>query len=308
MRIPANILSSCGALPVNGCLHRGAIFEPRPLPGISLRLKATRGWSCGVSILGDSGGKLCNWGKKVTGARASAFEDGNMGADVRRKRKVVEHICLLKAKEDLSEDQEKVMLDYIYTIQYYMRGVVAISLGRICDQNPECYTHAIFMRFQTKDDLANFYKNSFYLGILKEHVMPYCHGLINLDYESEVEDDILPIFRKGEEFNYGVELVLVLSFIRSSLGEAAEDAMTSLDNLAVVFPSLIVQITKGPNMNTDSTEYTHGGVIRFRSSDAFEMFLNSPQFNTMWRSKFQPIIVKAVSVHFPVDPIGTELM
>lgn len=32
-------------------------------------------------------------------------------------------------KEDLSEEQEKDMLDYLYTTQYQMRGIIAISLG-----------------------------------------------------------------------------------------------------------------------------------------------------------------------------------
>lgn len=44
-------------------------------------------------------------------------------------RKVVEHVCLLKAKENLSEEEEKNMLDYLYTSQYQMRGIVAISVG-----------------------------------------------------------------------------------------------------------------------------------------------------------------------------------
>lgn len=44
-------------------------------------------------------------------------------------RKVVEHVCLLKAKDDLSEEEENDMLDYLYTTQYQMGGVVAISLG-----------------------------------------------------------------------------------------------------------------------------------------------------------------------------------
>lgn len=44
-------------------------------------------------------------------------------------RKVVEHICLLKAKKDLSEEEENDMLDYLYTSQYQMGGIVAISLG-----------------------------------------------------------------------------------------------------------------------------------------------------------------------------------
>ena len=44
-------------------------------------------------------------------------------------RKIVEHVCLLKAKHDLSEEEENDMLDYLYTTQYQMGGVVAISLG-----------------------------------------------------------------------------------------------------------------------------------------------------------------------------------
>lgn len=42
----------------------------------------------------------------------------------------MEHVCLLKAKQSLlSEEKEKDMLDYLYTSQYQMRGIVAISVG-----------------------------------------------------------------------------------------------------------------------------------------------------------------------------------
>lgn len=90
-------------------------------------------------------------------------------------RKVVEHVCLLKAKKFLSDEDEKDMLDYLYTSQYQMRGIVTVSLGRISNDNVENYTHAVFMRFQTKEDVTRFYENPFYLKVLKEHVMPYCH-------------------------------------------------------------------------------------------------------------------------------------
>lgn len=46
-------------------------------------------------------------------------------------RKIVEHICLLKAKVDLSEEEENDMLDYLYTTQYQMGGILAISLGEL---------------------------------------------------------------------------------------------------------------------------------------------------------------------------------
>lgn len=44
-------------------------------------------------------------------------------------RNVVEHICLLKTREDIFEADENNMLDYLYTTQYQMSGIIAISLG-----------------------------------------------------------------------------------------------------------------------------------------------------------------------------------
>lgn len=52
---------------------------------------------------------------------------------------------------------------------------ILILPGRIADQNLENYTHAVFMRFHRKEDLARFYENPFYMKVLKEHVSPYCH-------------------------------------------------------------------------------------------------------------------------------------
>ncbi|KAF3647116.1 hypothetical protein BC332_30458 [Capsicum chinense] len=238
----------------------------------------------------------------------SATEQPSFGNDAKRKRKVVEHVCLLKGKNDLSEEQEKDMLDYLYTTQYQMRGVVSISLGRVSGGNDDKYSHAIYMRFQRKENLLKFYQNQFYVDVLKDHVVPYCHEIINADFESEVEDDMLSIFRKGEEFNYGMELVLLITFGKSSLDGPAEDALVALSKLTMDFPSLIVQATIGANFNISSAEYTHAVVIRFRSSEAFQMFMNSSEYNNMWRSKFQPIVQKHLSVHFSIDPVGTELM
>ncbi|KAI7737204.1 hypothetical protein M8C21_012304 [Ambrosia artemisiifolia] len=238
----------------------------------------------------------------------SNSEGQNPSTSVEKMRNVVEHICLLKAKVDLSDEDEKDMLDFLYTCQYQMRGILAISLGRISDQNLEGYTHAVFMRLQKKEDLSKFYENPFYLGVLKDHVTPYCHEFTYFDYESEVEDDILPIFRKGEEFNFGVEYILLIGFKESSLGEVADEALTSFAKLLMEFPSLVVQFTKGSNFNPDSKDYTHAVVIRFRSSDAFDIFMGSSEYKDIWMSKFHPITEKKLSISFSVDPVGKELM
>lgn len=110
----------------------------------------------------------------------SASEQRSFGYDAKQKRKVVEHVCLIKGKEDLSEEQEKDMLDYLYTTQYQMRGILSISLGRISGGNDDKYSHATYMRFQTKEDLLKFYENQFYVGVLRDHVLPYCHVCPNM--------------------------------------------------------------------------------------------------------------------------------
>ncbi|KAK4786740.1 hypothetical protein SAY86_010573 [Trapa natans] len=114
-------------------------------------------------------------GRKRTPVSVSASSEQSSDSNVERKRKVVEHICLLKAKDSISEKEENDMLDYLYTSQYQMGGVVAISLGQIVDENSERYTHAVFMRFQRKEDLLKFYENPFYLRVLEKHVYPHCH-------------------------------------------------------------------------------------------------------------------------------------
>ncbi|KDO54708.1 hypothetical protein CISIN_1g022676mg [Citrus sinensis] len=274
----------------------------RPNPGFlssSVSLNVSR-WNEAMSM------RLSR--ERTVGTTVLASKEQSSSYNSEKKRKVVEHICLLKAKKDLSEEEEKDMLDYLYTSQYQMGGIVAISLGRISNENVENYTHGVFMRFQRKEHLVKFYENPFYSKVLKEHVMPYCHGLMNVDYETEVEDDILPIFRKGEDFNFGVEFVLLISFIQSAFGGPAEDALESLKRLTAEFPSLIVQSTQGSNFNLSSEIYTHAVVIRLRSVEAFEMFVGSSDYKEMWSNKFQPIIRTQLPVHFSVDPVGTEIM
>ncbi|CAM8876882.1 unnamed protein product [Rhodiola kirilowii] len=168
------------------------------------------------------------------------------------------------------------MLDYLYTSQYQMRGILSISVGRIVKKNHDAYTHAL--------------------------------ARIILDFESEVEDEIIPIFRKGEEFNYGIEFVLLLAFSESASSGQTEDAMASFASMILEFPSLIVQSTQGRNFNINSTEYTDVVVIRLRSIEAFEIFVGSTEYKAMWKSKFEPITCKALAIHYSVDPVGTDIM
>ncbi|PKA51059.1 hypothetical protein AXF42_Ash007716 [Apostasia shenzhenica] len=92
-----------------------------------------------------------------------------------KKRKIVEHILLLRAKVEISDVDEKDMLDCLYTSQYQMNGIIAISLGRVQGPNIDNITHVVYMRFKKKGDVARFFADPHYLKVLKDHVMPYCY-------------------------------------------------------------------------------------------------------------------------------------
>ena len=112
--------------------------------------------------------------------------------------------------------------------------------------------------------------------------MDNLQGSVSVDFESEVEDDIIPLFRRGEvtqatlswrklipffsygknvplsifalkqkswflwqDFNYGVEFMLLISFFKTASREATEDALASLQKLISQCSSFIVQATCG---------------------------------------------------------------
>ncbi|KAL6850055.1 hypothetical protein ACP4OV_020682 [Aristida adscensionis] len=255
----------------------------------------------------------CRWRgtrKKTILSTRSVLESSNgVPSDgLVKKRKIVEHIILLRAKPNISDAEEKDMLDYLYTSQYQMRGILAVSLGRIEDPNTDNFTHAVFMRFQQKEDIVKFQSSSYYSKILDEHVKPVSYGSVSVDFESEVEDDIIPLFRRGEDFNYGVEFMLLISFLETTSREAMDDALASLQKLISQYSSFIVQATFGCCLDHMENGYSHAAIIRFPSSDDFKLFRESIDYKDMWESKFHPIVERSLQLHFTVDPVGNQLM
>ncbi|CAO2145776.1 unnamed protein product [Urochloa humidicola] len=171
---------------------------------------------------------------------------------------------------------KKKMLDYLYTSQYQMRGILAVSLGCIEDRNSENFTHAVFMRFQQKEDIAKFQSSAYYSKILDEHVKPVSYGLsVSVDFEPELEDDIIPLFRRGEDFNCGVQFMLL--FFETASQEAREDASSSLQRLISQWGSFIVQATCGCCLDPENG-YNHAAVIRFPSFDDLKLFRESMEY------------------------------
>ncbi|CAL4928630.1 unnamed protein product [Urochloa decumbens] len=256
--------------------------------------------------------RYCRWpgtGNKMILSTCRVLESSNgaPSGGLVKKRKIVEHIIFLRAKPNISDAEEKDMLDYLYTSQYQMRGILAVSLGRIEDPNSENFTHAVFMRFQQKEDIAKFQSSAYYSKILDERVKPvsYISSLrwkmtLSLSFAGER-------WSLWQDFNYGVEFMLLISFLETASQEARDDASSSLQRLISQCSSFIVQATSGCCLDSENG-YNHGAVIRFPSFDDLKLFRESMEYKDMWASKLHPIVEKSLELHFTVDPVGNQLM
>ncbi|KAG0581777.1 hypothetical protein KC19_3G008300, partial [Ceratodon purpureus] len=116
-------------------------------------------------------------------------------------RKVMEHLVLYKMKGDITDEQEKDMLDHLYSLQYHYRGILAVSLGSVVERMPEGVTHAFSQRFPSFEALEQYMDHPARLKITDEFISPFCkslQGIIEADFEAEVEDDLEPLFRRGD--------------------------------------------------------------------------------------------------------------
>ncbi|CAN6321785.1 unnamed protein product [Urochloa humidicola] len=256
--------------------------------------------------------RYCRWpgtGNKTILSTRDVLESSNgaPSGGLVKKRKIVEHIILLRAKPNISDAEEKDMLDYLYTSQYQMRGILTVSLGRIEDPNSENFTHAVFMRFQWKEDIAKFQSSAYYSKILDEHVKPVSY-ILSLRWKMTLSLSFVgESWSLWQDFNSGVEFILLISFFETASQEAREDASSSLQRLISQWGSFIVQATCGCSLDPEN-EYNHAAVIRFPSFDDLKLFRESMEYKDMWASKLHQIVEKSLELHFTVDPVGNQLM
>jgi hypothetical protein len=207
----------------------------------------------------------------INGAQSSARPTGT--------RKVVEHVVLFQMKEDFTDEQEKDMLDHLFTLQYRFRGILAISLGRVVGRTPEGVTHALYERFPSKETLEQYMQHPARLKVAEELIIPYYNGLIIADFEAEVEDAIETIFRRGDDFQQGIEHVVFIK-VREGTSQAGVSRMLeAFNNLPdQLESSILVQLTAGANFSERSNGYTHAMVARLPSEEALDSFSKHPAY------------------------------
>jgi hypothetical protein len=66
----------------------------------------------------------------------------------------------------------------MYELQFVICDI--LDAGRIEDPNSENFTHAVFMRFQQKEDIAKFQSSAYYSKVLDEHVKPVSYVRLSM--------------------------------------------------------------------------------------------------------------------------------
>lgn len=196
-----------------------------------------------------------------------------------KTRKVVDHAVLFKMKDDMTEEQEKEMLEALFTLQYQAKGVLYLSVGPVLEKTVDGVTHALFSRFANKEDAELYMQHPARQSIARELVIPYGNVLAMLDVEDEVTDDLEAIF--GREFAQGggIDHFVLFKVKEGTSRESTEAMLQSFRELATSLnPSILFQLTAGTNISRIGKGYTHGLIARIPSEAGLEAFVNSDNY------------------------------
>ncbi|XP_024358464.1 uncharacterized protein [Physcomitrium patens] len=264
--------------------------------------KSRKGYQHGP-LLGSSSRRLSNVTVAAERSPINGFHESPRPIDGPR-RKVVEHVVLLQMEEDMTDEQEKDMLDHLYSLQYHYRGILAVSLGRVVERMPEGVTHAFFQRFPSFEALEQYMDHPARLQVAEKYINPYCKGRIVADFEAEVEDDLEPLFRRGERFQQGIEHVVLIKVREGAILDGTEGMIEAFNALPQqIGPSVIVQLTAGTNLSDRNKGYTHGVLVRVPSEEALTTFSKHPAYVRVFTEKVLPISSGLLSADFLVDPV-----
>ncbi|XP_024381549.1 stress-response A/B barrel domain-containing protein UP3 [Physcomitrium patens] len=198
---------------------------------------------------------------------------------VKAPRKVVDHVVFFRMKDELTEEQEREMLEALFTLQYTSQGVIYLSVGPVLEKTVDGVTHALFARFMAKEHVELYMQSPERKRIAVDLVIPYYNGLVMLDIEDGVADDVEAIF--GREFALcgGIDHFVLFKVKEGTSQESIDAMLQSFRDLAASMdPDSMFQLTAGTNFSPMGKGYTHGFIARLPSEEALEDFLKSDAY------------------------------
>lgn len=217
-----------------------------------------------------------------------------------KARKVVDHAVLFKMKDDMTEEQEKAMLEALFTLQYQANGILYLSVGPVLEKTVDGVTHALFARFANKEDVDLYMEHPGRKTIARELVIPYGNGLVMLDVEDEVTDDLEAIFGRDFAQGGGIDHFVLFKVKEGTSQESIEAMLQSFRDLATSLDSSILfQLTAGSNISPLGKGYTHGFIARIPSEAALQDFINSDGYVQALSKEALPDGTEFISADLP---------
>ena len=215
-------------------------------------------------------------------------------------------LTLFSLPDTADAEQVSEVVDSAWSLQYMVRGPVCGSAGSIetsllpTSANDSqasilaAFNNAVLFRYANMDTLDGFLshaKTKLMLDEMSSDDSKSTHGIASITFSVEVPNELEAIFRRGDEWEDGVELFMGLG-CRSGADEDVMEFMTLINQLAtssahgalqsgvgrvdaLTFHSLHDQTEqKSAVMDLLQCEYVYA--VRFREQDQLESLLQSP--------------------------------
>jgi hypothetical protein len=94
---------------------------------------------------------------------------------------VIDHLVFLAAREDASPQDIEDLISSITSLKDSVPGVVDLTVGKNFSERSGGYTHGIFVRFESVEDLQGYMKHPDHLAVVEK--LDRLTDRIVVDYE-----------------------------------------------------------------------------------------------------------------------------
>ena len=229
------------------------------------------------------------------------------------KAAVVEYLLLLQAKEGASAEDIEVALDTVWSLQYMARNIICASAGAITsityspsNRAPAAaalnFTHVVHFRLMSRGAFEEFMANPTTAKVMTETVAPLCEQTAQVVFEGLVTKQLEALFRRGEEFETGLEHVIMM--VPGQANPA--DAQAFLAQLATLAESSVaggIQASFGAALCCPHLDgCTHVFMTRFAAKQQIQQFLLTPPCQAVLAHDPRLPVWACMSFTFDVSP------
>ena len=96
---------------------------------------------------------------------------------------MVEHLVILKFKEDTTQEQLEDFLAGAKGLQDKFDGIVDLSVGENFTDRSQGFTHGVCVRFHDRAALEHYLPHPAHMDVVETYIKPILDDIIVIDYE-----------------------------------------------------------------------------------------------------------------------------